>query len=145
MGERGVGRVRRRYERSTPEFGRVANLSDAVFAIAMTLLVFTLDAPDVGERGFAALVDRVPQLAVVGLAFALVASVWWAHHKFFSKLRWLEPGLIALNLALLGLVALVPFPTRLIGAAPLERAAVVPFIGLFVVALVVFLLLFASA
>jgi uncharacterized membrane protein len=56
-----------------------------------------------------------------------------------------EPGLIAINMAVLGSVALVPFPTSLIGSAPTERAAVIPFVGLFVVTISMFLLLLVRA
>jgi uncharacterized membrane protein len=135
-----------RYERDSPEFGRVANLSDAVFAIAMTLLVLTLDAPGQDEGPLLeALVDRVPQLIAFVLAFALVANIWWAHHRLVAHLGVLDRGLIALTLVLLGAVALVPFPTSLIGDAPTEQAAVLPFIGLFVVILGLFLLLYLQA
>ncbi len=136
----------RRYGRDTPEFARVANLSDAVFAIAMTLLVLALDAPDVpAERLAAALAAEVPHYVAFVLSFVLVANVWWAHHKFFGLLAWLEPRIIGLNLGLLGLVALVPFPTSLIGAAPRTGAAVVPFVALFVLVHVVFLVLLVRA
>jgi uncharacterized membrane protein len=112
-------RVAHRFPRDSLEFGRVVNLSDAVFAIALTLLVLTLDAPDVGA------------LLTFALSFFLVASVWWHHHRIFARLGWLEPGLIAVNLGMLAGVVLVPYPTSMIGAAPGSRAAVLPFIGLF--------------
>jgi uncharacterized membrane protein len=126
-----AGRIR--YERDSAEFARVANLSDAVFAIAMTLLVLTLDVPDVAaDRLAAALVDQVPQFVVFALAFALAANLWWQHHKLFALLGALEPGTIGINLALLAAVALVPFPASLLGSAPTARAAVLVFIGVFV-------------
>ena len=53
------------------------------------------------------------------------------HHRIVAQLAWLEPGLIVVNLGLLAGVALVPFPTSLIGADPGARDAVLPFIGLF--------------
>jgi uncharacterized membrane protein len=71
-------------------------------------------------------------LVTFGLAFLLVANVWWHHHRILAKVAWLEPGVIALNLALLAGVALVPFPTSLVGADPSSRTAVLSFIGLFV-------------
>ncbi len=108
-----------RYARDGLEFGRVVNLADAVFAIALTLLVLTLDAPDVGA------------LVTFALAFFLVASVWWQHHRIIAQLAWFEPGLIAVNLVLLAGVALAPFPTSLVSAAPGSRGAVLAFIGLF--------------
>jgi uncharacterized membrane protein len=122
-----------RYDRDTPEFARVANLSDAVFAIAMTLLVLTLDVPDPAAGPLAeALLDTLPQLIAFVLAFALVANIWWEHHKFMARLATLDRPLIGATLVLLGAVALVPYPTSLIGMAPTDSAAAVPFIGLFV-------------
>jgi uncharacterized membrane protein len=110
-----------RYHRDSLEFGRVVNLSDAVFAIALTLLVLTLDGLEVAG------------LVSFGLAFFLVAQVWWHHHRIVAQLAWYEPGLIALTLAVLAGVALVPLPTSLVGADPGAREAVLPFIGLFAI------------
>ena len=135
-----------RHERTTPEFGRVANLSDGVFAIAMTLLVLTLDAPRVGTSGLAAaLIEQFPQLLAFILAFALVANLWWQHHKLVALFDVMEPGIVGLNLVLLGAVALVPFPTSLVGNAPTDRAAVLAFIAVFSVLSLLFLLLVVRA
>jgi len=123
-----------RHGRDTQEFGRLVNLSDAVFAIAMTLLVLTVDVPDVpGGQLASALLADLPQLGAYALAFALVASQWYAHRKLFQRLACSEPGLTTINLVWLGLVALVPFPTSVLGAHPTETAAVVPFLSLFAV------------
>jgi uncharacterized membrane protein len=119
----------RRYSRDGLEFGRLVNLSDGIFAIALTLLVLNLDSLAVGP------------LVTFALAFALVASVWWQHHRVVAQLAWVEPGLIALNLALLAGVALVPFPTSLIGGDPRSRQAVLAFLIVFA-ALSLLLLLF---
>jgi uncharacterized membrane protein len=127
-------RVPRRYGSDTPEFARVVNLADAVFAIAMTLLVLDLHVADVPAGELAgALADQAPQLIAFALAFVLVANAWWQHHRIFATLAWVEPGMIGINMALLAGVALVPFPTSLVGAHPGERAAVLPFVALFVV------------
>jgi uncharacterized membrane protein len=135
-----------RYGRDTPEFARAANLSDAVFAIAMTLLVLTLDVPDPAAGPLAdALLATLPQLIAFVLAFTLVANIWWEHHKFVARLATLDRPLIGATLVLLGAVALVPFPTSLIGNAPTDQAAVLPFIGLFIFIGVVLLILYWRA
>jgi uncharacterized membrane protein len=130
------------YPRDTIEYSRVANLSDAVFAIAMTLLVLGLDVPEVASGLLAQeLLSAAPALGAFLLAFGLVANVWWQHHKLFSRLARLTRGLIALNLVLLCAVALLPFPTGLVGDHPTSRAAVLPFIGIFAVLVATFLAL----
>jgi uncharacterized membrane protein len=135
-----------RYERDTPEFARVLNLSDAVFAIAMTLLVLTLDVPDMAAGPLGeALAERVPQFVAFVLAFLFVANIWWAHHKLIARLGAIDRGLVAITLVLLCAVALVPYPTSLIGNAPTERAAVLPFIGLFLLIYLVFLAFYVQA
>lgn len=113
------GEFPHRYERDSPEFGRIVNLCDAVFAISLTLLVLTLDGLE------------MTGLVSFALAFFLVGNVWWHHLRIVAKLAWFEPGLLALTLFLLAGVALVPLPTSLIGAAPGASSAVVPFIGIF--------------
>jgi uncharacterized membrane protein len=136
----------RRYGRDTPQFGRVANLSDGVFAIALTLLVLSLDRPDVPADGLArALVGQLPQLGVVALGFLLVANVWWYHHRFLGVLRAVEPGLITINLAMLGAVALAPYSINVLGSAPTTTAAVVQFTVMFMVVTALYLSLLLRA
>jgi uncharacterized membrane protein len=128
-----------RYDRDSLEFARLVNLSDAVFAIAMTLLVLGVAVPSVPAQELGSeLTGVVPDLVAFLLAFGLVANVWWQHHKLFARLAHVDPGLIGLTLALLAAVALVPFPTGLIGSYPTTRAAVLPFIGVFGVLYVLF-------
>jgi uncharacterized membrane protein len=123
----------RRYGRNTIEFSRVVTLSDGVFAIVMTLLVFTLVTPEVSVGwSVGALFSYLPQLVVVMLSFALVANLWWQHNRFFEMLGLLEPGLIAVNLLLLGAITLVPFPANIVGNNPASRSAVLSFIALFI-------------
>lgn len=136
----------RRYDRDTPQFGRVANLSDGVFAIALTLLVLSLDRPDVPADQLArALVNQLPQLAVVALGFLLIANVWWFHHRFLGVLRFVEPGLITINLAMLGAVALAPYAIDVLGSAPTSTAAVIQFTAVFTVVIVFYLALLLRA
>lgn len=120
----------RRYGRDSQEFGRVVNLSDALFAIAMTLLVFsTMDVSGVRlDVTMGAVRGQAGELIAFVLSFAVVANFWWIHHRFFAVLGFVEPGLIAINLALLGAVALVPYPTSLIGRDPTLRGTVVPYL-----------------
>jgi uncharacterized membrane protein len=126
--------AQRLIERDTLEFGRIANLSDGVFAIAMTLLVLGIEVPDPSVAAMSEqLRDRLPNVIAFVLGFGLVGNVWWTHHKFVGQLAAFDPGLLRLNLTFLGVVALAPFPTGMVGSAPTDRWAVIPFIVLFVV------------
>jgi uncharacterized membrane protein len=128
-----------RYSRDGLEFARVANLADAVFAIALTLLVLGLDVGTVRSVELGdALWAQLPNLVAFVLGFALVANIWWQHHKFFARLSHLDAGLVAITLGLLGLVALVPFPTGLLGAHPTSEPTAFLFITLFTTLTLVF-------
>ena len=135
-----------RSARDTMAFHRVVNLSDAVFAIALTLLVLTLDVPiaDLHRLGDA-LRDQLPQFIAFGLSFALVANLWWQHHRLFDLLEAIEPAAIGINLILLAFVALVPYPTSLLGVAPANTTAVIVFLAVFVVLTLLHLALLARA
>jgi uncharacterized membrane protein len=104
-----------------PEFGRILYFSDAVYAIALTLLALDLRVAHLtGDESapatmIAALDDLIPKLIAFGVGFALLARYWLAHHDFMSRLSALDSRLITLNLVYLAFVALLPFPTALIG------------------------------
>lgn len=146
MSEQAEAATPSRYARGSLEFGRVVSLSDGVFAIALTLLVFTLDASvvSIDELG-GVLAAQTGELIAFALSFAVVANFWWIHHRFLANLGSLEPGLIVLNLALLGAVALIPFPTSLLGRDPTVRGSVVPYLVLLSLVAILHLLLLARA
>jgi uncharacterized membrane protein len=111
-------RVRPRYERKSPslEFDRVVFFSDAVFAIAMTLLVVGIGVPNVPDRAFGCALDgKVPEITSFFISFVVIGYYWLAHHRFVSQLVALEQGIIMLNLLYLAAIAFTPFPTALVG------------------------------
>jgi len=134
------------YASGSAPFQRVANLSDGIFAIALTLLVLAIEIPNVAPGQLAgAMQDQVPQVIAFVISFALVAHYWWIHHRFFARLTAVEPGLIALNLLLLGCVALVPYPSGLLGQDPTARAAVLLYLAVIGALSIVHVLLLVRA
>ncbi len=116
------------------DFSSIKGLGDKVFAFAMTLLAYNLVIPDATSGDLAeALVAQTPQFLAFILSFAIAAHVWWQHHKLTSMFQGMEPVMVALYFLLLAAVVLVPFTAALVGRAPYVRAAVLPFIGLFIV------------
>jgi len=101
-------------------FDRVVFFSDAVFAIALTLMAVEIGVPVISDASsatelWAALVDKVPQFIAYVVAFAWVAFYWRANHRFTTTLRGMSGRYIAAVLVYLGLVALLPFPAGLLG------------------------------
>ncbi len=101
------------------ELDRIVNFSDAVFAIALTLLVLDIKVPEISDDLVA---DELPtQLLALWpkyfgyvLSFVVIISLWIIHHSIFSGIRGYDRGLIWLNSIFLMFVAVVPFPTSLI-------------------------------
>ena len=98
---------------------RLIFFSDAVFAIAMTLLVVEVKLPPlaepVSESALAqALVDLVPQYIGFLVSFLVVGRFWVGHHRTFARLRRTDDRLVSLNLWLLLTIAFMPFPTTLV-------------------------------
>lgn len=104
------------------EFDRVSFFSDAVFAIAMTLLVIAIEAPRFDTDGtpsvdvlWHAIREEFPSLFSFFLAFYLLGRFWMSHHGFTAALGAVNRTLIGLNLIYLAFIALVPYPTSLLG------------------------------
>jgi uncharacterized membrane protein len=97
------------------ETNRLEAFSDGVFAIAITLLVLELHAPELGEgqRLWPALLHEWPQFAAYLASFAILGIMWINHHSMFRQIERADRGLMFLNLLLLLWVTLLPFPTSL--------------------------------
>jgi uncharacterized membrane protein len=116
-------------QREELEFLRIANLSDAVFAIAMTLLVLTLKVPDLAGRQLGdlgdKLIDQHDQLLAYLLSFAVIARFWLGHHRLFGYLAYADGPFMVFNLVYLAAIAFVPYPTELLGNYASETPALV--------------------
>jgi uncharacterized membrane protein len=118
---------------ATPRWdkSRVEIFSDGVFAIAITLLVLDITvAPGDFDHLRRALLNEWPAYLAYVTSFLTVGSVWIAHHTLFSRLRFIDPILLRLNLLLLMTAAFLPFPTSVLAQAlhhggTAERTAVV--------------------
>jgi uncharacterized membrane protein len=120
MADEGSGHTGRVFERETLEFERVAFFSDAIFAIAMTLLVVDLDVPKIADETssrdlWEALGDMQPQLLMFFISFAVLGSFWLAHHRSFGRLVAIDRRATAINLIYLAFIAFLPFPSSMLG------------------------------
>ena len=99
---------------------RIVNLSDGVFAIAITLLILDIRVPDIPENMVSsqlpgALLSLWPQYLGYILSFVGISTFWIIHHSIFRTIRSYNRIILYLNLLFLMVVAFVPFPTSLLG------------------------------
>jgi uncharacterized membrane protein len=99
---------------------RLEAFSDAVFAIAITLLALTLEVPvltPVTPEALAAdLAAKWPAYLSFLLSFVTLLIAWVYHHRLLEAAKHAGTGLLFTNGTLLLVVAAVPFPTALLGA-----------------------------
>jgi TMEM175 potassium channel family protein len=96
------------------EYDRVLFFSDAIFAIAITLLVVEIRVPGVEEAGHQ-LRSALPNIYSFAISFAVIGLFWMGHHSLFRYIVVLDRPLITINLAFLGTIAFLPYPTALLG------------------------------
>ena len=105
---------------------RLVFFSDAVFAIAMTLLVIDLHVPEAPTGdALEVITSQLGGLFAYALSFTIIALNWMSHHRKFRVIETHDGTLMFLDLALLFVVAFVPFPTSLLSTFGGEKAAVV--------------------
>ncbi len=104
---------------------RIVFFSDAVFAIAMTLLVIELHVPEVAKGDLAAaLRELVPGYLAFMLSFAVIGMVWMSHHRKMRVIVRYNQNLVRLNLLLLLFVASIPLPTGILAAYGADNLSV---------------------
>lgn len=105
--------------RTKRSFDRFVNFSDAVFAIAITLLALDIRLPQQDAAASAPALGPqlhalTPNLFAFGLSFAVIGGYWMAHHRLFGMIDRHDGRLIGLNMLTLFCVALLPFPTQVV-------------------------------
>ena len=84
---------------------RLILFSDAVFAIAITLLVIEIKVPelhgeDVSEQALLhGMVHLIPKFIGFFISFILIGLYWTIHHRMFGYVTDYTPKLLWLNLA----------------------------------------------
>jgi uncharacterized membrane protein len=124
-----------RSERETRRRGldRILTFSDAVVAIATTLLVLPLvDAADVSHiKSVGSLLDDNKEtIFAFALSFVVIIRFWVDHHRLYARLVDYTVPLIWVNFLWLFSIVFLPFPTELIGAgSSRDRAGLALYIG----------------
>jgi len=117
--------------------GRVLAFSDAVFAIAITLLTVNLAVPPGlhGDAFTAALHRLLPAVGAWALSFLILGQLWLAHHRIFGVIARVDYSVLRRNLLFLGLIAVMPFPVRLLSDYTRRPLAVAIYAVVFVAAM----------
>jgi TMEM175 potassium channel family protein len=103
--------------RHLPESTRVEAFSDGVLAIAITLLVLDLHSDFDHNRFAHGLAGQWPAYIAYLAAFLNISAIWINHHDLFTRVRAVDARLITLNLLLLLVASLFPWPAAVISAA----------------------------
>ena len=112
-----------RYSRDDSEFDRAVAFIDAAFALALTLLVTSLDIDDRASAfgSLSSLGDAVgPQFVTFLIAFAVIASYWLQHHRMVASFVAIDVPTIVANLCLIAGIVLLPFSTASVGDPSVE-------------------------
>lgn len=99
---------------------RIETLVDGIFAIAMTLLVLSLNVPQIPHpvtdaAVLKSLASMWGQFFVYFMSFVLLATFWRINHSQFYLIKKTDQTLLWINVIWLLFVALVPFSTNFVG------------------------------
>jgi len=114
------------------DVGRLAGISDGIFAVGMTLLVLNLAVPALGQGAtdrelWDALVGIAPSLLIYTMSFMTLGIFWVGQGTQLGQLARSDRHFAWIQLAFLFGVTLVPFSTALLAHYPELRLAVVEY------------------
>lgn len=99
---------------------RIEGLSDGVFGIAMTLLIFKIDVPDIStslnfkSSLLESLKGMSPQFENYFISFILLGFYWTRHQLQFKHIKNADRFLLWINIFFLALIGLIPFTTGMV-------------------------------
>jgi uncharacterized membrane protein len=125
--------------RKTLQLERIVFFSDAVFAIAITLLVIEIKVPHLEhtatEREFAFAVLRlIPSFVGYFFSFLVIGAYWIGHHKIYGHIVDWDYGLVWRNVFFLMAIAFMPFATAFFSEYTMRRVPIVLYASVFTLA-----------
>jgi hypothetical protein len=96
---------------------RLVFFSDAVFAIAVTLLVLEIRPPEDTRHLLHGLAALWPSYLSYAITFLLIGQVWANHHVMFDHIRSADRMVLFLNTLLLMDIAFLPFAAAVLADA----------------------------
>jgi uncharacterized membrane protein len=103
---------------------RIEAFSDGVFAIAATLLAVDLKPPRGATSGAQlahALAEQWPMYVSYAMSFLYIGIIWAHHHAVFKLVKRSDQVFLTLNILFLMVIAVLPFPTAVLGEYLGER------------------------
>jgi uncharacterized membrane protein len=110
---------------------RIAFFSDAVFAIAITLMILDIHPP-VLQRGdttaivWQKVVNKLPEFMGFAISFLLIGTAWLRHHQLFRYIDGYDVKFMVINLCLLFTIVLFPFSTSFLSRTLFENIVTKP-------------------
>ena len=109
---------------------RLIFFSDAVFAIAITLLIIEVRPPHLGFHAtdtehLVALANLIPSFVAFFISFFVIGAFWMGHHRAFSLSRHWSPNLLFPNILMLAAIVFMPFATAYMGTNMGQRVPTV--------------------
>ena len=92
---------------------RIETFSDAVFAVAFTLVVLTSSVPNTFDELRADIQDLIPSF----ICIVLIVVIWYQHYIFFLRYGLQNVKTVTINTFLIFLVLIYIYPLRLIFGA----------------------------
>jgi len=129
---------------------RIVFFSDAVFAIAITLLIIEIKVPHLehmaSDRDFAISVVRlIPNFVGYFFSFLVIGAYWIGHHKIYGTIVDWNYGLVWRNVFFLMAIAFMPFTTAFFSEYPTQLVPIVLYAASFTFAGALEILLFRYA
>lgn len=117
---------------------RLKAFTDAVVAIAMTVLVLPLmeSVTDLGAEGVGVekwFDEHGGQLMSFALSFVLIATFWLSNHRVFAQVERTTGALLWLCIAWMFTIVWLPVPTAMLGAMEESGAQKLVYIGSLIV------------
>ena len=106
---------------------RIEALTDGIFAIAMTLMVFDIKVSPLAHMNRLnlqhELIQLWPRFLAYVISFIMLGVYWVGHHNQYHYIRRTDRPFLWINIFFLMGVSLIPFSTGLLGQFPEDRAA----------------------